>query len=189
MIKNSFKQKSDIFIVTMIVLVIAIIAGLGFILWNNISDRTATPDNMKDSHTLAKSPAVSPDYFTVSSWNVKFKIVDQLKSTEIKYYERKSADTPSQTYFSFTTTRTQALGGSCATQPFGDTEILNRYTDKPIATPDGELLNNVAIGGYYYVLSSSVNACSTIDHGSPSDVEIKDQASLKTSIETIASAE
>jgi hypothetical protein len=187
--KFQFERGSAVPVI-IVAIIIVILAGVGLALWNNLAPKTQSTTKSDTSNTTEPS-----DELVISNWGIKFTIPDNLKPTEVKYYERQSSDTPPLTYYAFTTTRIQALGGACASQPFGDTEILNRYTEKPVATPDGELLNSNAIDGYYYVLSAPPASCTVVDpngalnqNAVESSVEASDQTALKSMIETIVAS-
>jgi len=125
----------------------------------------------------------------VPAWGIKFSVPVALQNTKVAYTERQSNDQPPVTYYAFTTSRIQALGGQCTTQPFGDTVILNRDSNKPVAVPDGELLNDQPINGYYYTISSPIAYCSGLDNEgntqTPSQTELNDRESLNEMTKTI----
>lgn len=188
---NSRKQNGSALLVVVIIIVIAILGILGYgvrsTLSNSKSNDSQQQTSMQSEET--EESAVEPtddDYLVLDNWKIKFKLADSLKTTEVLYYARKTNDNPAAGYYAFTTKRIQALGGKCTEQPFGDTVILYRYTEKPIATPDGELINEEALNGYYYILTSPISSCSGFDGNGqmqpPSQVEIDDRTALKESI-------
>jgi len=190
MIKNSSKRTGSAHLIIITIIVLLISGALGFVFWKNINTSTNKPKGSTDKVAQTKQDT-TPDYITLSDWGITFKVSDGLKSTQVKYTKNQSADGSS---YAFTTKRIHDLGGSCTTQPFGDTQILTRFTEKPIATPDGELLNDPAIDGYYYVLSAPAASCSIVDkNGTPlqgakvSPVEVNDRSALKSTLESIQS--
>lgn len=128
-------------------------------------------------------------YLQIDAWALKFKISENLASTKVVHYLRSTEDTPSQDYFAFTTERIRTLGGKCTDQQFADTVLLYRYKEKPIATPNGELINESPLNGYYYVLTSPIVSCSAFNSDdqmqSPSQDEVNDRAALKESLRKI----
>jgi hypothetical protein len=129
------------------------------------------------------------DFLVIDDWNIKFELTDSLKTTEVKYYARTTSDTPQQSYYAFTTARILDIGGKCSEQTFGDTILLYRYSEKPEATPDGELINQNALDGYYYVVTSPIASCSGFDSKgqmkAASQTEVGDRAALKESIKKL----
>lgn len=132
-------------------------------------------------------------YLQIDAWALKFKISENLASTKVVHYLRSTEDTPSQDYFAFTTERIRTLGGKCTDQQFTDTVLLYRYKEKPIVTPDGELINESSLNGYYYVLTSLIASCSGFDENgamqNPSQNEVDDRAALKESIRKLEVSE
>lgn len=189
MIKSSSKQTGSAHLIITTIVILVLLGALGFVFWKRLNTQNK-PQASSEKITSTKQ-TTAPDYITLSDWGVTFKVSDELKSTQVTYTKSQSADGSS---YAFTTKRIHDLGGSCAAQPFGNTQILIRFTEKPIATPDGELLNDPAIGGYYYVLSAPASSCSIVDkNGTPlqgakvSPVEESDRGGLKTTLESIQS--
>lgn len=154
---------------------------------NTVNTPTESPAAISNSPT--PSPTTETNTLTIPAWGVKFTIPVSLQDTSVKYTERKSNDQPPVTYYAFTTSRIQALGDKCTTQPFGDTVILNRFSDKPVAVPDGELISENPIGGYYYVVLSPIASCTGFDANgkaqTPSQVETNDRASLNELVKSV----
>lgn len=195
---KSRKQTGSGLAVVSIVIIAVILGALGYVLWNNLSSKSAIDQQTnaaQRNETEEDSGGTSSEgYVVINEWGVKFPIVNDLKSMEVQYNQRESQDEPSQTYYVFTTARIQSLGGQCAKQPLGDTAILYQYAEKPIATPDGELVNKEAINGYYYVLSSPIAACSTVGEDGKSgkqisQVEVADKIALQKSIRKLIALE
>lgn len=190
MIKNSSKRTGSAHLIIITIIVLVILGALGFVFWKNIN--TSTNKSKSSTDKVAQTEQdTTPDYITLSDWGVTFKVSDELKSTQVTYTKNQSADGSS---YAFTTKRIHDLGGSCTIQPFGDTQILTRFTEKPVATPDGELLNDPAIDGYYYVLSAPVAPCSIVDKNGAlqqsakvSSTEENDRNALKATLESIQS--
>jgi hypothetical protein len=192
MIKNYQKQSGSALVVVIVIAVVAILGALGYVIWNNFFGSINTETEQVVTQPNTPSDNVSDEnILTINNWGIQFAISDSLQSTKVMYNERSTNDEPPRNYYAFTTERIQRLGGKCAERQFGDTVIVYRYTEKPIATPDGELINEEAIGGYYYVLTSPIAACSGFNENDqmiePSQVEIDDRAALKDSIRTLTS--
>lgn len=177
-------------------LILVAIGAAGYLAYQNIHKTSSA----KASNTPSISPSTSPSAssssgnFVVKEWGVKFVLASSLQSTKLVQTTR--TDGTSGTYYAFTTARIQALGGKCAesaTAGFGDTVTLYRFAQKPIATPDGELLNASPINGYYYVLSSPSAPCSSFDANAqmhdPSQTETNDRLALKQSISSLSAAQ
>lgn len=195
MVKQFHRQTGSVHIVIVTIIVLLILGALGFVFWKNISAKSHTSSTTKTSSTTLKPVS---DYLTISDWNIKFKITDELKTTTIIDSKEQSNDTPPLTSYAFTTKRIHALGGACATQPFANTEILTRTSDKPNTTPDGILLNNTAIDGYYYILGAPSASCTAVGSDGKllnqaqadtkaKSIEDSDSVALKSMIETLQS--
>jgi hypothetical protein len=183
-------QKGSTHVIIIVILVVALLGALGFVFWQNFMNKPAPANNEtskvedKKQDTPHKETPVS-DQLTLNDWGIKFTIAPSLKSTEIKY-QAKGPDT-----YVFTTSRIEALGGECAKSPFGDTVSLTRYAEKPIATPDGELLNTTPINNYYFVLSGPISSCSSLNSsqqpaGPVNAIETADREALNTTIKTLS---
>jgi len=158
----------------------------------NKNDQSITNTPTQSPAIISDSPTpipVTSDSLTIPAWGVKFTIPTSLRDTSVKYTERKSNDQPPVTYYVFTTARIQTQGDKCTMQPFGDTLILNRYLDKPVAVPDGKLVSEQPVGGYYYTVSSPIAYCSGVDANgklqTPSQIEVRDRESLDELIKSI----
>lgn len=157
-------------------------------------NKRLTDENKKLKKAESQSTAESTEGFlAIDNWGVKFELTDTLKTTEVKYYARTTSDTPSQSYYAFTTDRIRDLGGKCTDQQYGDTVLLYRYSEKPVATPDGELINQNALGGYYYVMTSPIASCSGFNANgqmkTPSPTEVSDRTALKESISKLVAVQ
>ncbi|RYH15072.1 MAG: hypothetical protein EON54_28920 [Alcaligenaceae bacterium] len=187
-------QKHNTKVRVIIVLLIVALLGVifGSILWSRnddqqnqtISTETEVPaqvnvENKKSEETEVENETV------VDDWGVGFEHVDGLHSTGVTSEFRSGGENASDHYI-FTTDRIRELGGRCVGRPFGDTVILTRYQEKPVTVPDGQLINEDALQGYYYVASSPIVSCSGVDENgavrAPSQVETDDRAALKQSI-------
>lgn len=196
------KNTKKIAIISVIALVV--LAGAFYLLWPQSDTNKSRLSSLFDkseqvepstsveptiSPTNSPTPTVTASELSIPAWSVTFSIPATIQDTQVKYTERKSKDQPPVTYYAFTTSRIQALADKCTIQPFGDTIILNRYSEKPPVVPDGELINSEAIGGYYYTLSSPIAYCSGFDAKgnmqTPSQVEVKDRQSLEELVKSI----
>lgn len=189
MIKNSSKRTGSAHLIIIAIIVLVLLGALGFVFWKRLNTPNK-PQTSSDKTALTKQ-TTTPDYITLADWGVTFKVADELKSTQVTYMKKQSADGSS---YAFTTKRIHDLGGSCAAEPFGGTQILTRSTEKPVATPDGELLNDPAIDGYYYALSTPLAPCSIVDKNGDllqgakvSSTEKNDRSALKSTLESIQS--
>jgi heme/copper-type cytochrome/quinol oxidase subunit 2 len=194
MIKHSQRQIGSAHLIIIVIIILALLGALGFVFWKNISKTNSTPSIT----TSSPSPKPASDYLTISDWGIKFKIADALKTTDILNTKEQSKDTPPQTSYAFTTKRIQSLGGACATQPFDNTEILTRTSEKPNATPDSTLINSTAIDSYYYILGAPPAFCTVVDSNGAlinnaqvdikaKSIEVSDRVALKSMIETLQS--
>lgn len=176
MIKNSRGQKGSIHVILAVVIVVALIGGLGFVFWRNFMahDKTEAAKPVSASAQASQTRPVSKDV-VLDDWGVKFTPVASLSDTQVK-----TLRTYNQTAYAFTTTRIQALGDECTKPPFGDTVILIRFAEKPRATPDGELIGDKPIGGYYYAVTGPPSGCKP-----GSEVENKDRLALKESLKSL----
>lgn len=199
--KKSNAKRIAILSVTAILLV----TGVCYFLWPRLDMNRSLLSSYLDSSQHESSilpelvlgsnngsnPTVTATELAIPAWDVKFSVPVSLQDTQVKYTERKSNDQPPVTYYALTTSHIEALGEKCTTRPFGDEVILNRFSEKPIAVPDGELINSEPIGGYYYIFSSPVAYCSELDAKgnmrAPSQVEVEDRHSLNELIKTIQS--
>jgi len=191
MINKTLSQKGSTHIVIIVILVIALLGTLGFVFWQNfinkstpqINNDTSKTDNKQQENT--NKDTQKSNRLTLNDWGVTFTVSASLASTEIKY-EAKGVDS-----YVFTTSRIQALGGECTKSPFGDTVNLTRSTEKPIAVPDGELLNESPVNGYYYVLSAPISSCSSLDSNQQTvhqvnPIETSDRDALNATLKTLS---
>jgi hypothetical protein len=207
-IKSNSKVPKILKTLGIVLLVIIALGGVGYSVYAWQQNNSLTSDlKQKDSDNkrladeneeLKKAESQSTaendeGFLVIDDWNVKFELTGALKTTEVKYYARTTSDTPSQSYYAFTTARIRDLGGKCNEQTYGDTVLLYRYSEKPEATPDGELINQNALGGYYYVVTSPIASCSGFDANdqmkTPSPTEVSDRAALKDSIGRLVAAQ
>lgn len=197
-IRNGNEQGS-IHIVIISIVAVMLLGAIGFLFWNNFiqpknhSEPIATT---KPSAIASATPTASPDVdkLTIADWKIEFTIPESLKDTSIKYSARRSNDNPPVASYSFTTSRIHDLGGECVKQPFGDTVMLNRFTEDQMAYPDSYWVSPDKIGGYRYVLSGPIAGCSMVNENgqvisSASQVEVKDRDSLKELVRSIKSTE
>lgn len=187
MINKTLSQKGSAHAVIIVILVAALLGALGFIFWQNFMNKDTSDTNnttkVENKQENTNENAEKSDQLTLNDWAIRFTISSSLTSTEVKY-QAQGTDT-----YVFTTTRIQALGGECAKSPFGDTVSLTRMTEKPVATPDGELLNESPINNYYYILSGPISSCSSLDNNQQSAVdpiETADRNALKTTLKTLS---
>lgn len=170
------------------VALVAVIGVVGYRAWQN-SHQVKTQTSIKSSPaaTLSPSPATST-LLTIADWGVKLQLESSLSNTRVVYDKQISSDRPPQISYSFTTSRVEALGGNCAntTLQFGAIAILLRFSDKPVATPDGELINNSPIDGYYYVLTGPSASCSGLGVEPENPIETQDRAALKASLKSLS---
>jgi hypothetical protein len=198
----NLKQRSSIRIIILVVLVCVV----SFLYWNNfvqVKNNNREGKTSTDSKQISSKSSTEPvdtensknnseDRLVLSDWRVVFTMVPELRDTEVKYVQRNSPD--NQTTYAFTTARIQALGGECTRQTFGDTIHLSRFTEKPRAVPDGELINENPIDGYYYALGGPLAGCSAVDENGAvvrqaSPIEQKDAAALRKFVKTLVSAQ
>jgi cytoskeletal protein RodZ len=185
------KQDGNVLVIVTIILVVAILAILAFVAWNSFMKPSSNSSPQQSSN--AKTSNSNEGYTVVQEWGVRFKNSNELDSTEVQQERVVSSDANPQVSYTFTTARIKALGGACSSGTFSHTEILTRYADKPVSTPDGELLNDTPIAGYYYVLSAPAASCTVVDSegalkqgATESPVELNDQSALKDSIKTLS---
>lgn len=176
-------------------LVVALIGALGFVFWQNFVHKEPIRN---EAESIAQNKTDQPEgvsvnegYVVIEKWGVRFKPSENLTDTNVNSSERN--DQTNGTYFAFSTDRIKDLGGKCTEQPFADTVTLYRFTEKPRATPDGELVKSEPLGGYYYVLSAPSAGCTNFDSNENmkprSEVETSDRDSLKESIKTLGLVE
>lgn len=186
---NKTSQKGSSHVVIIVILVIALLGTIGFVFWQNFINKdtsdTGNTTKVEVKQGDANENAEKSNQLMLSDWGIKFTTSSSLTSTEVKYQAR-DADS-----YVFTTARIQALDGECAKSPFGDTVSLVRMTEKPVAVPDGELLNESPINNYYYVLSGPISSCSSLDNNQQpvnavNPVETSDRDALKTTLKTLS---
>lgn len=194
---NKQNQDGSAHVIIISVVVLIIIGAIGYVFWNNFIAHKKSEDTAQvpsSSNTQASpKPVTDTGQLRVAAWNVTFSMPDALKNTSVKYYERTSSDTPPVTYYAFTTQRIQDLGGRCASQPLGDTVILNRFTEDQPAYPDSYWVSPEKIDGYRYVLSGPAASCSggTSDDQTTtetSQTETNDKQSLIELVKSMVSA-
>jgi hypothetical protein len=137
---------------------------------------------------VTSASPTSSNVLKIDEWGVQIQLESSLANTKVVDNKQTTNDQPPRSYYAFTTSRVEALGGNCAstTLQFGDIAILERFSDKPVATPDGELINSTPINGYYYVLTAPSASCSGMGVKPESAVETQDRAALKSSLKTLA---
>jgi flagellar basal body-associated protein FliL len=187
--KNNSIGSAHIIIISIVV--VALMGVVGFLGWNalqskdNASTASTTSETQKEEEsetptTTTPTTSTESNVIKLDSWGVKFMLVESLTSTQAKYYARTTADTPPQEYYGFSTARVEALGGNCSTLPLSDIVILQRYAEKPVAVPDGELISESPIGGHYYVVTGPIASCDP-----NSSVVSQDRAALKDSLKSL----
>ena len=192
MINKTLSQKGSAHVIVIVILVIALLSTLGFVFWQNFMNKDTTRTNnttakievkQKDA---ASEDAQKSDQLILNDWGVKFTISPSLLTSTTVKYRAIGIDT-----YAFTTSRIEDLGGECAKPPFGDTVTLTRFAEKPIAVPDGELLNEIPINNYYYVLSGPISSCSSLNSSQQptsqvNPIETNDRDALKATIKTLS---
>jgi hypothetical protein len=183
MIKNSSKQTGSVFIVVIVIVVIAIIAGLGFIFWNqqNKAATEKTPVTTKSTNKDLSKTESPAQRLILSDWSIEFTVPVNLKLGDIYYYKTHIAEGPE--YYGFTTNRVRAQGDACNNQVTGNLVTLNRSTTKSGA---GTLLNNAAIGGYFYYAGSSVGDITPTPACLLTDEAVQDRALLNELVKSVA---
>lgn len=199
------KNRKSLKITAIITASILVLAVLGYSIYawqQNANLQNELVQQEKESDNLAKENAdlkkemeklqdtdadqQSKGVVRLTDWGVEFRLVDSLLNTEVKYSATTAND---ETAYVLTTSRIQNLGGQCVKEPFGQTVILTRFSEKPIATPDGNLINEMPINGYYYVSSSPIASCSGMNEDgsmrAPSQVETSDRAVLIESVKSL----
>jgi len=192
-------ERGDVHIVAIAMITIALFGLVGFLFWNNVmqpNEQAKPIATTSPSSTASVNPTANPsaNKLTIADWKIEFTIPNTLKDTSVKYFARKSNDSPPVMYYSFTTSRIQDLGGQCAAQTFGDTVILNRFSEDQPAYPDSYWVSSDKIGDYRYVLSGPIASCSSVDENGQvikdtSQIELKDKDALKELVESIKSTE
>lgn len=196
MITTSHNQSGSkkVNIVIISALAIALISAAGFAFWTNAlqsNDNAEKSATTSLSPTPSTTPQASPNLeasdsvadkntITLSDWKVQFTIPDSLKTGSVKYSQQMNHGMES---YGFTTARIEALGGDCATQPYGKSLVLSRSAN-PLAGMYGYVaINNNPIDGYYYAYEETIPQCS----GSATDpsvrvhqTEIDDKTLLRT---------
>jgi hypothetical protein len=184
MIKNSSKQTGSVFIVIIIVLVVAIAAGLGFILWNNLQKKAAPEKAANTTKNVAKDsdePVTTLQSLALNDWYVKFAVPAKLNLDDVYYYKTHIAEGPE--YYGFTTDRVRAQGGMCDNQVTGNLTTLTRLTAK---NGSGTLINDTAIGGYFYYIGSSIGDITPTPACLLTDAAVQDRALLDELVKTVA---
>ncbi len=183
--KNNSIGSAHVIIITAIVVVL--VGAVGYLGWNAVQNKnnsSTTPTTSGTENDEPETPSENTNTPTetnvvkLEDWGVKFTLVESLASTQVKY-EAETHDRQAPAY-AFTTARVEALGGECVKEPFGDTAILIRFAEKPVAVPDGELINESPMDGYYYVATSPIAPCQP-----GSEIEAQDRAALKESVKTL----
>ncbi|RYF29687.1 MAG: hypothetical protein EOO17_00395 [Chloroflexi bacterium] len=192
MTKSLQKHNTKIRMIIVMLIVVSLGVIFGSILWSRNDDRQDQASSAKEEVPAPveaeskKSEEIEVENETVvDDWGVGFEHVGSLHSTSVTS-ELRSGGEGAPEHYVFTTDRIRELGGRCVGRPFGDTVILTRYQEKPVAVPDGQIINEDALQGYYYVVSSPIVSCSGVDANgavrAPSQVETDDRAALKQSI-------
>ncbi len=178
MSKNFQKQSGSVLIVIIIVLAVAVLAGLGFVLWNNMH---ANPALKTGSSTTGTSSTPKPESLTIADWSIGFTLPSGLKLSDVVYYKTHVGDGPD--YYGFTTNRVKAQGGACDNQVTGNLATLTRSTSK---NGSGTLVNDTAIGGYYYYLGSSAGDIDPTPACLQTDIAVQDHGFLNDMVATLS---
>lgn len=186
MLKNSKKQSGNALIVIIIIIAVVILAGLGFVLWNNIHynstpNATNPSTNTTDTNTTTTP---KPESLNLADWSIGFTLPSGLKASDVVSYKTHVGEGPD--YYGFTTNRVRAQGGTCDNEVIGNLDTLNRSTTK---NGSGKLVNDTAIGGYYYYLGSSVDDIDPAPACLQTDIAVQDRAFLNDMIATLSMAE
>ena len=196
---NKRNQNGSVYVGIISVVALIVIGTVGYLFWSNfIANHTDNKtvkieNNTKVSNPPSPSPNNESDPSTIvlSNWKVSFMIPGFLKDTSVIYKESKSNDNPPTYSYIFTTKRIQGLGGKCATEPFGNTLSLTRFSEDEPAYPDSYWVSPEKIDGFRYVLSGPIASCSgqVVNSGSAqtSQIEIDDKASLIEMVKSIKS--
>lgn len=189
MINKALSQKGSTHVVIIVILIAALVGVLGFVFWQNFINKSTPVNNdtakVESKQKNTSKDAEKSDQLILNDWGIKFTVSSSLTSTEVKY-QAKDTDA-----YVFTTTRIQALGDECAKSPFGDAVSLTRFAEKLMAVPDGELLNESPINGYYYVLSGPISSCSSLNSNQQpvnlvDPIETTDRDAIKTTLKTLS---
>jgi cytoskeletal protein RodZ len=193
---NKQNQNGSAFVVVIIILVVAIIGALGFVVWQNYLQPKANPgssqaDTNKSNGTSPESQQTNK-YITLTDWNVKLKVPNNLEASTIKYNKNRIAEAPE--YYSLTTTKIYDQGGKCATgYPFGDIVSLERTTDKQTAIENaasygGELINNSAINNYFYYYQTSIASTTPVPSCAVTSLANSERALLIELVKSLVAA-
>lgn len=194
--KHSSDQRGALPIMALILAVVAV-AVVGIAVYNSGKVRqkvaaTASPSPLVSTSASPQakvSPTPTPsNVLGLDDWGIKIRLESSLADTRVIYNKQGGGAQSREYYYTFTTSRIQALGGNCAstTLQFGAIVSLFRLKTKPVATPDGELINDSPIGGYYYILTSPSASCSGMGVRSQSTTEAQDRAALRSSLKTLS---
>ncbi len=153
-----------------IVLVVALVGVLGFMFWQNFTQKESdtakkeTPSTIQPSEKAESSE--DSKYLALKDWGVKFEIPDSLKSTAIEYVDVTDEANPDKnTTYGFTTKRYKELDGACQMK----TDQMKALTiiSKDKTGPDQPHIDTVflndskPINGYYYTTTGSSSQCSS----------------------------
>lgn len=92
------------------------------------SNKATTPVSHQSSQT---SGPTASDVLKIDEWGIQMQLESSLANTKVVSNKQATNDQPPQSYYAFTTSRVEALGGDCAstTLQFGDIAILERFSD------------------------------------------------------------
>lgn len=169
-------------LVAILVLVLAVVVFYNVGKSHQKVTETASTSPLPSTSPVASASPTASNVLKIDDWGIRLQLDSSLANTEV-IHNKQSANE-----YAFTTSRVEALGGNCAstTLQFGDIQLLERFSDKPIATPDGELINNAPINGYYYVWTAPSATCSGMGVKPASTIETQDRAALKSSLKTLS---
>lgn len=192
------KQQGSVQFVAIIILSVALVGALGYIYWSNFMQPKSTTINdaaTTSTVTATTTPkpvtSVSPESdsntIVLSDWKIKMTIPESLRNTSVKYSKNTKNG---QDNYGFTTARIEALGGECATQPYGKSILLAR-TQGTLSNVDVGVVNKTPIGGYTYDYIETIPACSgsKSDSGMVNQVEIDDKAAIVKMLESLETTE
>ncbi|MDN5274367.1 MAG: hypothetical protein JWP06_268 [Candidatus Saccharibacteria bacterium] len=169
MIKTSSKQTGSTHVVIIIILVIALVATLGLVFWQNFINKKSADTSSNQKKPTTNQPAEkvkdpNEGYLVLKDWNIKFKLPTD--TTAITYYKKQveANNKDIEEDYEFSTKRVEALGGQCI-EPnnMGSVirlAVLSRTKVKLENLVSTSVVNNnEPIAGYYYYASGAQSIC------------------------------
>lgn len=194
MIINSHKQTGSAHVAIVAILVILLIGALGFIFWQNYITKNeqqpstvqvATGNSKKDEGVLVQDER----YSVLEDWGVRFKLDKRLEATEVVQYKQNEQVEDGKAYYLLNTERGKVAAQKACPSSSSPTGLgLYRFTDKSSINSEGELLNDTAVNGYYYVLVTFGWTCQSGDRSNQVDVQ-SDNEALRASLQTVEPTE